>query len=140
MSRAMRIALALIGLALASCAPAEKPADSAAAPAGMADKVAEAAGLSLPPRSAAPDLDRNRAACLRLGGSYQPAGRAGYLSCVLTYADAGKACMDGADCEGDCRAEASATTGPATCQANTDKFGCYAVVEQGKVAHSICVD
>lgn len=135
----MRISSLAAVVLLAACAPSA-PLSGGGATADMSTKVAEAQKLALSPRGAAAELDRNRAACVRLGGSYEPAGRAGYLNCILAYPDAGKSCTDGADCQGDCRAEAGATSGPGTCQANTSSFGCYSKVEQGKAVGAICVD
>ena len=53
----------------------------------------------------------------------------------------GGACRDGDDCQGDCRADAGAT-GQVTgqCQASSDPCGCFAVVEDGRVQHALCVD
>ena len=142
----MRFASAFIGLALLSaCAPSSPPGgETAVLP--VAERVSRASTLTLAPASAAAPLARNRAACTQLGGLYEPAGRAGYLHCVLTYSDAGKSCSDGADCEGDCLAgseQPAGTAGPAvsgTCQATTSRFGCYSRIEQGRVAMAICVD
>ena len=60
-------------------------------------------------------------------------------------ADAGKPCTDGDQCEGDCRAEPS--DGPpkpgtvtGVCQADSDPCGCFTTIEDGQVAHAICVD
>ncbi|EPX58743.1 hypothetical protein D187_003704 [Cystobacter fuscus DSM 2262] len=65
--------------------------------------------------------------------------------CVIPYADAGKACRDGDDCQGSCRYTADGqppadapVTG--TCQVSNDPCGCFATVEDGKLQAALCVD
>ena len=59
--------------------------------------------------------------------------------------DAGTACSGSSDCVGECRYEGEAEPVPqmqvsGTCQATDARFGCYSVVEDGKIAYTICVD
>lgn len=86
------------------------------------------------------------AACAARGGEMQPQGRMQTLQCVIAYADAGKRCTDGDDCQGDCRVEDVTAAPPAgaaavgQCQARSGRFGCYATVEAGKAEATLCVD
>jgi len=104
----------------------------------------------------------NRADCESVGGSWEKAGIARVEICIRPYADAGKACRDSDDCEGDClffdgsipvgseedvRAAADLRwqTPPwsdvsGTCQRTDSQFGCRSIVEDGKLQPGICVD
>jgi len=84
-------------------------------------------------------------ACAARGGSLQPVGRMQTVQCVIRYADAGKACTTGDQCAGDCRIEDAPfpDTGAAAsgrCQADSNRFGCHANVENGKATATICID
>lgn len=86
-----------------------------------------------------------RAACTAVGGKVVPSGKLQWENCVQPFMDAGTACAGNKDCIGECRYEGDAEPVPdmevtGTCQATDARFGCYTVVENGKVAHSICVD
>ena len=127
----MRHFLTALTLALvAACAPAPAPVTTG-------DQWAEAP-MSAPP--AQPDTEEARS-CAARGGAMQPVCRMQTMQCVVQYSDAGQACRDGDDCQGDCRADAGAT-GQVTgqCQASSDPCGCFAVVEDGRVQHALCVD
>lgn len=92
---------------------------------------------------AAPSAQTLAAQCSAKGGSIQPVGKAQIPTCVVLYADAGKACTDKSQCEGACILEgnlepASDVTGQ--CQKNNRQFGCYAKVVNGKSTGAICVD
>ncbi len=85
--------------------------------------------------------------CAARGGKMLPQGRMQSLQCVVSYADAGKRCTDGDDCQGDCRVEEADGGFPAAgsavagrCQATSSRFGCYTTVENGKAEATICVD
>ena len=86
--------------------------------------------------------------CAARGGKMLPQGRMQSLQCVVSYADAGKRCTDGDDCQGDCRVEESASGGFPTagaaavgrCQASSSRFGCYTTVENVRAEATICVD
>lgn len=86
------------------------------------------------------------AACAARGGKMLPQGRMQSLQCVVSYADAGRRCTDGDDCQGDCRVEevnGAPNAGAAAvgqCQASSSRFGCYTTVEGGKAEATICVD
>lgn len=92
---------------------------------------------------AAPSAQTLAAQCSAKGGSIQPVGKAQIPTCVVPYADAGKACTDKSQCEGACILEgnlepASDVTGQ--CQKTNRQFGCYAKVVNGKSTGAICVD
>lgn len=84
------------------------------------------------------------ATCAAQGGSMQRVGRLQTLQCVVRYADGGKRCTSGDQCQGDC---VSSTLGgdqtpPATsgqCAADSNRFGCRITIENG-VASTLCVD
>lgn len=85
-------------------------------------------------------------ACAARGGELRPVGRMQTLQCVIKYADAGKRCRNGDDCLGDCRLqdatpaprEGTATVGQ--CQANSNNFGCFTTVENGRAGPTLCID
>ncbi len=86
-----------------------------------------------------------RAACEAAGGSIQPSGKLRWENCVQPFADAGEACSGDADCVGECRYEGAVELPPGaavtgTCQVTDARFGCNTVVENGKIAHTLCVD
>ncbi|USQ94822.1 hypothetical protein [Caulobacter sp. RL271] len=92
---------------------------------------------------AAPSAQTLAAQCSAKGGSIQPVGKAQIPTCVIPYADAGKACTDKSQCEGACVLEGNLepqenVTG--ACQKTNRQFGCYAKVVNGKTTGAICVD
>ncbi len=84
--------------------------------------------------------------CVARGGRMQPVGRMQTMQCVVRYADAGKRCTDGDQCAGECRvadagarpSEGAAVVGQ--CQADSNRFGCFTRVEDGKAEATLCVD
>jgi hypothetical protein len=83
-------------------------------------------------------------ACASRGGIVRT-GSAGASACAMPYRDAGKACTDGGECEGDCwaRSEEKAPDGlvHGQCQADNTAFGCHGRVESGRLeGPMICVD
>jgi putative hemolysin len=84
------------------------------------------------------------AACRAGGGQVAVRGRLQAELCVRPYADAGRACTDNSQCEGDCitdtmeAAAGESVTGQ--CQADDHPFGCFAEVEQGRPVRGICID
>lgn len=119
----MRVA-ALLLIGLTACAP------------GSA--IAPKRGAVLSPEYAANYCDAKRGRLVR-----EQVGKVQTLRCLISYADAGKACTDGAQCSGSrCLVESSeqpstATTG--TCAPDNSTFGCQIRVEAG-VARTICID
>ena len=107
------------------CTP--MPQTETASPAGNQSQTAEAS------------------ACTTRGGTMQAVGRMQSMQCVIAYADAGKTCTDGDQCQGDCRIEGndgldagSSVTGQ--CQASSNGFGCFTRVEDGRATATLCVD
>ena len=81
--------------------------------------------------------------CAAVGGKVRPIGRAGTMTCVIPYLDAGKTCRDSGECMGMCiTAPASAGTHlKGTCSPDSGAvFGCYSEVKRGKALPGICVD
>ena len=87
-----------------------------------------------------------RAACEAVGGEISRQGLLAREHCVQAYPDAGKACRGDADCEGTCRADrGNQAAGPGepatgTCQAVDVPFGCYAMIEDGRMGYTLCID
>lgn len=88
--------------------------------------------------------------CLAEGG-YQSSGPFGYPLCQVRYADAGKTCSGKVDCQGKCILEVTGLPGPppapgslqpGRCEAERSTFGCYAVIDDGRVTSegTICYD
>ena len=123
--------LALIAaVLLAACQPAPEKGDY-----GFGN---EPAPVAVPENPAAD--------CSARGGRMQPVGRMQTMQCVIRYADAGKPCTDSDQCAGECRtadvtarpAEGAATAG--VCQADSNRFGCFTRVENGRAEATLCVD
>ncbi len=88
---------------------------------------------------------RAEADCSAQGGKMQRVGRMQSLQCVIPYSDAGKTCTDAAQCQGECRVPGSVIVedGRAVegqCTADSNRFGCYTRVENGRATAAICVD
>lgn len=84
-------------------------------------------------------------ACRSQNGRFVRQGRRGCYQCVLSYSDAGKACKDSADCEGQCKnasgfAKPNAKNQTGQCASNSSVFGCYQVIKKGVAQPAICVD
>ncbi|PIB93320.1 hypothetical protein [Caulobacter sp. FWC2] len=91
----------------------------------------------------APSAQTLAAQCAAKGGAIQPVGKAQIPTCVVPYADAGKACTDKSQCEGACILEGNlepANNVTGQCQKTNRQFGCYAKVMNGKSTGAICVD
>lgn len=84
------------------------------------------------------------AACAARGGTIETVGRLQRPTCVVPFADAGKACTDASQCEGGCivtgNIEPSSAPVTGQCQRAKVQFGCYAKVVGGKAVDAICVD
>ncbi|MGV8929708.1 MAG: hypothetical protein ACOH1E_08140 [Brevundimonas sp.] len=109
--------------------------------------VAEKGDLGFGPEPAAVQVPENAAAdCRARNGTLQPVGRMQTLQCVVRYADAGKRCTDSDQCAGECRTtdvtdrpdEGAAVAG--VCQADSNRFGCFTRVEDGKAEATLCID
>lgn len=82
--------------------------------------------------------------CSSEGGKIEGVGMFGTPSCVHYYADGGKSCLSGSDCEGYCFNQEVMDAGVVArgmCERSEhDSFGCFSRVESGKVASSMCMD
>lgn len=91
-------------------------------------------------------LTANPDACAKAGGAIQPVCLMQSPMCVITFADAGKSCTDGAQCgSGRCLAEnpTSSTGGPGAtgqCSTTNDPCGCYQRIEKGVAQPTLCAD
>jgi hypothetical protein len=140
MKRLLFLAIALVAAACTAPAPADAPATSIGIegkPLVMADGSIDA--------SVQQALTADPAACTRAGGAIQPVCRMGNPMCVITFADAGKSCTDGAQCGSSrCYAGTPVTSsgGAATgqCAANNNPCGCNQRVEDGVALSTLCVD
>ncbi|MGE1157003.1 hypothetical protein [Pseudomonas kitaguniensis] len=94
----------------------------------------------------APAPAQNAAAsnCLAGGGTMKQVGRLQSWKCITPYKDAGKACTDSSQCQGECQTSVNTQSGngPVTgaCQVDNSHFGCSARVEKGTLGRAICVD
>jgi hypothetical protein len=123
----MRIVTLLAALAAAACAPIVPPA-------GPATPLHEVSS---------PVPADSEAACATQGGAWRPICLLGKPACVLTYADAGMPCTDGAQCAGNCIAPGPlAPDKPAqgVCTTTSDPCGCKQFVENGKAGYPLCID
>jgi len=138
MKRLMIVAAAMLA---AACQPL--PAQDGPPPAG-GEVVKDIDTTDVPPPVRVPESAA--AECEARGGKMLPQGRMQTLQCVITYADAGRRCTDGDQCQGDCRladVAAAPRAGAAAvgqCHATNSRFGCYTPVEDGKAGATICVD
>ncbi len=124
----MRLALLLIvTLGLAACAPAESGSTGST--------------------TATPVIPKDEQSCRVAGGTWRPVCLMGTPACVIKFADAGKTCRDGDDCQGrQCRYEGKELPNmdgkPATgkCLSHSDPCGCFTLVEDGKIQGTLCAD
>ncbi len=120
----MRILLACLALLIAGCTPVSPAVTDPVKPMQSAE-----AG-----------------ACTARGGTLRPVGRMQSIQCIIRHADAGKRCTDGNQCEGDCRVEGNsgiAEGRPVTsgvCQVDSNRFGCFTTVKNGRAEATLCVD
>jgi hypothetical protein len=125
---ALVLALAFTGIAAAS-APPPPPPPGTEAPAAAEKKPADA---------------MTKEECEAEGGTLQVAGLLNKEYCIIPYKDAGKACTDDDECEGQCWAtdEPPGADGiqHGTCQPTNMPFGCNRNVVKGEALPVLCVD
>jgi hypothetical protein len=83
------------------------------------------------------------ARCRAQGGTYGPVCLTGTMQCVMRFADAGRPCTDGSQCEGgSCYYDGPtpARNVRGTCVASDNPCGCHGRVEHGDVVGALCVD
>jgi hypothetical protein len=120
------LALLLLTLGLASCVPAEGNTPQAA--------------------TETRSIPTDEQSCKAAGATWRRVCLMGNWTCVVSYADAGKTCRDGDECQGkQCRHNGKPVEDPnqevtGKCVATSDPCGCFALVEDGKVEAALCVD
>lgn len=149
-----KLALALVFLAAACTASApvdQAPAGPAATPPQTAATFVGIDGRPLVDAKGVIDnsvqeaLTADPAACAKAGGSLQPVCRMQKPICLIKFADADKACTDGAQC-GSGRCLATGVIGVAgspakgACAATNDPCGCAQRVEGGIAQVALCAD
>lgn len=90
-------------------------------------------------------LSRAEVGACKAQGGYESRSAFGYAICQTDFADAGKICSSKSDCEGQCLAfweqvVEIGTVAKGSCEAKSYTPGCYAIIENGKVASAPCVD
>jgi hypothetical protein len=114
--------LAITASLLAGCAPQTTIGAAATAPGGA-----------------------DSSACAARGGTMKQVGRMQSWQCVVSFADAGRSCVDGDQCQGDCRVDGNSGIAPGAaavgvCQATSDSFGCHTRIEDGAAGSTLCID
>ncbi len=107
--------------------PAQKP---------LAQSDPAAAAAAAPPIAEEPArvLGPEELACVKKGGQWSVAGKAGGMSCVRMMRDAGKSCHKKSDCEGDCLARSN------TCAPIAPLFGCNEILQENGAMVTLCID
>ena len=136
--------MAFVALTIAACTAPQPAADANATFVGIDGRPLVLADGSTD-ASVQEALTADAAACAKAGGEVGPVCRLGRPMCVITFADAGKACTDGSQCgSGRCYAATPvATSGgeaKGQCSANNNPCGCNQRVEDGVALPTLCVD
>lgn len=141
----MRAVLFLVAMMMAACAAPVAPDAPAGNFVGVDGKPLVMADGTID-GSVQDALTADPAACAAAGGALQPVCRMQKPMCLISFADAGKACTDGAQCgSGRCYVQGNPGPGAAAptsgqCTASNDPCGCYQRIEDGKAQPTICVD
>lgn len=87
------------------------------------------------------------AECQKQGGTISKQGLRQFDFCVVEFADKGKACTNGSDCQaGRCISNGNAMDKEAgspiqgVCPSNNVPFGCYGTINKGNFGGFLCVD
>lgn len=86
------------------------------------------------PEEPARVLGPEELACVKSGGQWSVAGKAGGMSCMRVMRDAGKSCKKKSDCEGDCLARSN------TCAPIAPLFGCNEILQDNGAMVTLCID
>jgi hypothetical protein len=82
--------------------------------------------------------------CKEDGGVVKNVGLMGIPKCVITYADAGKACKNSSECTKSCITMKSdiqlGAKVAGECQHDNALYGCYSSVEDGVAGPRLCAD
>ncbi|MGY2374467.1 hypothetical protein ACW9IB_08160 [Pseudomonas sp. SDO524_S393] len=110
----------------------------------LASLLLVSACTSTPHTTTPPAKNASASECLAGGGTMRQVGKLQSWQCITPYKDAGKACTDSSQCEGECQTSVTTQSGkgPVTgaCQADNGHFGCSATVEKGQLGRAICID
>jgi hypothetical protein len=142
--------------------PASAPSPGAPPSPATPPPVPTVASSPRPPAPVAKPRPQTKQACDACGGLWDKHGIAETEGCICKTKDGGKACRDGAECEGQCLVGAESKfevvqPGPPArgfytgrCSNYETTFGCFRVLERGarakgplieeEAAHHICVD
>ncbi len=114
----------------------EKPDAAQPAPPRPDPAAVDPAAAAVPPVVEEPArvLGPEELACVKTGGQWSVAGKAGGMSCVRMMRDAGKSCHKKSDCEGDCLARSN------TCAPIAPLFGCNEILQDNGVMVTLCID
>lgn len=90
-------------------------------------------------------LEDRLQACKAKDGKLSKQGVAGIYMCILSYKDAGKACQDSSDCQGQCETKGTyvdygIANQTGQCSSNSSPFGCMQTIENGVTQPAICID
>lgn len=112
----------------------ESPAPDISKP--LAEEPVATPAPTVPPAAEEPArvLGPEELACLKTGGQWTTAGKAGGMSCVRMMRDAGKTCRKKSDCEGDCLARSN------TCSPIAPLFGCNEILQDNGAMVTLCID
>lgn len=87
------------------------------------------------------------AECQKQGGTISKEGLLGRDFCVVEFADKGKACSDGSDCQAERCIVENVSAGQemsdsikGICPSDNVPFGCYGTVNSGQLSGFMCVD
>lgn len=73
-------------------------------------------------------------ACEKKGNRWVKAGKSGASACVQQMKDAGKRCVSGKECQGECLARSM------TCSPYKPLFGCNEILQDDGVRMTLCID
>ncbi len=120
----------------ADVAKPAKPATAQPAPPQPDPASVDPGAAAVPPVAEEParELGPEEVACVKKGGQWSVAGKAGGMSCVRRMRDAGKSCRKKSDCEGDCLARSN------TCAPIAPLFGCNEILQDNGVMVTLCID
>lgn len=89
-------------------------------------------------------IEKDKAACLGEGGSWERMGFLQKSGCIRTSRDAGKSCTSSSQCEFRCLAASfpNSANDPVVgvCATTDSNFGCRAFIENGRFVQGPCVD
>ena len=145
MIRALFVAVALLAAACTAPAPTdETKAEIPVARVGIDGRPLVSAD-GVVDSSVQQALNADPAACAKAGGEVRPVCRMQKPMCVVTFADANKACSDSSECgSGRCLSvNTTATSGQAAkgqCSPTNDPCGCYQRIEDGVALPTLCAD